>query len=97
MTAGSEPDQTAGVRILVTNDDGIDSPGLHALAQRMAALGEVIGFAPTSEHSGAGAAIGHLSEGVPEVDLSADVDTGAVMAGFASVTELHLIGVGLQL
>lgn len=55
------------MRILVTNDDGIDSPGLHALAQRMAELGEVIVFAPSSEHSGAGAAIGHLSEGVPEV------------------------------
>ncbi len=55
------------MRILVTNDDGIDSPGLHALAQRMTALGEVIVFAPSSEFSGAGAAIGHLSEGVPEV------------------------------
>ena len=55
------------MRILVTNDDGIESPGLHALAQRMAELGEVIVFAPSSERSGAGAAIGHLSEGVPEV------------------------------
>ncbi|MEZ5408432.1 MAG: 5'/3'-nucleotidase SurE [Acidimicrobiales bacterium] len=55
------------MRILVTNDDGIDSPGLHALAQRMTDLGEVIVFAPSSEHSGAGAAIGHLSEGVPAV------------------------------
>lgn len=51
----------------MTNDDGIDSPGLHALAQRMTELGQVIVFAPSSEHSGAGAAIGHLSEGVPDV------------------------------
>lgn len=67
MAAGARGHQTPRVRILVTNDDGIDSPGLHALAQRMTALGEVIVFAPSSEFSGAGAAIGHLSEGVPDV------------------------------
>ncbi len=55
------------MRLLVTNDDGIDSPGLHALAQRMASLGEVIVFAPSGQYSGAGAAIGHLGGGVPPV------------------------------
>lgn len=55
------------VRLLVTNDDGIDSPGLHALAQRMTELGEVVVFAPSGEYSGAGAAIGHIGQGIPEV------------------------------
>ncbi len=56
-----------GVRILVTNDDGIDSTGLHVLAQRLTQLGDVTVFAPSGEYSGAGAAIGHLGAGVPDI------------------------------
>jgi 5'-nucleotidase len=42
-------------RILVTNDDGIHSPGIHALATALERLGEVIVVAPLTEAS----AIGH--------------------------------------
>ena len=61
------------MRILVTNDDGIESEGLHVLARALRGQGEVLVVAPDSEYSGAGAAIGpiHLSE--PEV-RSVDVD-----------------------
>ena len=52
-------------RILVTNDDGIDSPGLHHLARRT--VGEVTVLAPSSQYSGAGTAIGHLGEPLPDV------------------------------
>ena len=45
------------MRILVTNDDGIDSLGLHELARSIAELGEVTLVAPDKEYSGAGAAI----------------------------------------
>lgn len=55
------------MRILVTNDDGIESAGLHALADRFTELGEVTVFAPTGEYSGAGASIGHLGPGLPDV------------------------------
>jgi 5'-nucleotidase len=48
------------VRILVTNDDGIDSVGLHALATALMPLGEVLVVAPDTEYSGAGAAIGPI-------------------------------------
>ena len=41
--------------ILVTNDDGIDSPGIYALAEVMKELGEVIVAAPDRQQS----AIGH--------------------------------------
>ena len=63
-------------RILVTNDDGVHSEGIHALAAALAPLGEVIVVAPHVEAS----AIGHaltlrrplrmeqLREGVYEVD-----------------------------
>jgi 5'-nucleotidase len=63
-------------RILVTNDDGVRSPGIHALAAALKRLGEVIVVAPHIEAS----AIGHaltlrrplrmedVSERVHEVD-----------------------------
>ena len=63
-------------RILVTNDDGVHSDGIHALAAALARLGEVIIVAPHIEAS----AIGHaltlrrplrmepLRDGVYEVD-----------------------------
>ena len=40
-------------RILVTNDDGISSPGLHALETALAAVGEVHTVAPLYEQSAA--------------------------------------------
>jgi len=42
-------------KILVTNDDGVRSPGIHALAAALAPLGDVIVVAPNIEAS----AIGH--------------------------------------
>jgi 5'-nucleotidase len=38
--------------ILITNDDGIDSPGLYALAKEMTSLGSVIVVAPKTNQSG---------------------------------------------
>jgi 5'-nucleotidase len=55
------------VRILVTNDDGIDSEGLHVLALAMRAHGDVIIVAPNREFSGASVAIGPLHRIQPEV------------------------------
>lgn len=49
------------VRILVTNDDGIDSLGLHALANAMRPFGDITVVAPASEYSGAGASLGTLT------------------------------------
>ncbi len=44
--------------MLVTNDDGIDAPGLHALAASAVAAGlRVVVAAPAGEASGAGAAV----------------------------------------
>lgn len=48
----------AGVTVLVTNDDGIDAPGLHALARRLADIADVVVVAPFAEASGSGAAVG---------------------------------------
>ncbi len=54
-------------QLLLTNDDGIDSVGLHVLARAMQELGDVTIIAPDSEYSGAGAAIGAIWEIKPEV------------------------------
>jgi 5'-nucleotidase len=51
-------------RILVTNDDGIDAPGLHALAIALDAAGyDVLVVASDRDHSGYGAAVGDLGRG----------------------------------
>lgn len=55
------------MRILVTNDDGIDSTGLHVLARAMCDHGDVVVVAPDREYSGAGAALGALHVLQPEV------------------------------
>ena len=55
------------MRILVTNDDGIESTGLHVLARAMTEHGDVVVVAPDREFSGASVAIGAIWEFVPEV------------------------------
>jgi 5'-nucleotidase len=47
------------MRVLVTNDDGVESEGLHVLTAALAAAGlDVFVVAPDSDRSGTGAAIG---------------------------------------
>lgn len=45
------------MRILLTNDDGIHAPGLHALAKLASEFGEVVVVAPDTERSGVSHAI----------------------------------------
>lgn len=40
--------------ILITNDDGIDSPGLHASANAVADLGDLLIVAPSTQKTGSG-------------------------------------------
>lgn len=54
------------MRIVITNDDGIASPGLHALAIAISAAGyDVVAAAPTTDQSGTGAAIGIFGAATP--------------------------------
>jgi 5'-nucleotidase len=54
------------MRILVTNDDGVDAPGIHALAAALVGDGhDVYVVAPTDDRSGAGASIGRMFGGGP--------------------------------
>jgi 5'-nucleotidase len=59
------------MRVLVTNDDGVESPGIVALTQAIHDAGhDVFVVAPASDLSGAGASIGplHRSEPIPVVE-----------------------------
>lgn len=54
------------MRILVTNDDGIDAPGIQELARRIEGAGhEVVIVAPDHNASGTGASLGGLSANDP--------------------------------
>jgi 5'-nucleotidase len=54
------------MRVLVTNDDGVEAPGLLALTEAVAAAGhDVFVVAPTGQRSGSGAAIGRLHRAGP--------------------------------
>ena len=69
-TGWSRSSTSDGVRImkiLVTNDDGIDSPGIRALADAVSRVGEVLFVAPDKEQSGVGTAVSfHNSIAVAE-------------------------------
>jgi 5'-nucleotidase len=43
----------ASMRVLVSNDDGVDAPGIRVLAARLVAVGEVTVVAPDRDRSGA--------------------------------------------
>jgi len=61
------------MRILVTNDDGIDSTGLHVLVRAMCDLDgdhEIVVAAPDTEYSGASASVGALHLIRPEVRIA---------------------------
>jgi 5'-nucleotidase len=66
-TDGHVSRQDVVMRILVTNDDGIDSVGLHVLARAMREHGDVTVVAPDREYSGASAAFGAIHIMRPDV------------------------------
>ena len=58
------------MRILLTNDDGINGPGLHALKKELDSLGEVFVIAPERPRSASGHAITlHKPLRIDKVDL----------------------------
>ena len=65
-------------RLLLTNDDGIESPGLRILATRLARQHDVVVVAPDADRSGSGTGIGRFDP-IEGVDL-APVDLPGVEA-----------------
>lgn len=81
-------------RILVTNDDGITAPGLHALHLAMAELGEVTIVAPDAEQSAVGHAITTLTPlRTKNVALAAGTTGHAVNGTPADAVRLAILAI----
>ncbi|HTJ38354.1 MAG TPA: 5'/3'-nucleotidase SurE [Dactylosporangium sp.] len=79
------------MRILVTNDDGIDSPGLHALAAAAASAGhEVVVAAPAEESSGSSAALLAVEAG-GRIAMQEAAVTGTTAAFAVSATPAFIV------
>lgn len=66
VTESSRLPVTRATTVVVTNDDGVASPGIHAVAASLAEAGEdVLVVAPCDDVSGSSAAIGRLHADVP--------------------------------
>jgi 5'-nucleotidase len=79
--ANEPPRERSDEVVLVTNDDGIDSPGIVALAVALEARGlTVVVAAPSINMSGAAAAIGPVDPRVPARRLPIDGVNGAAFA-----------------
>ena len=58
------------MNILVTNDDGIDSPGLKALALELSKIGNILVVAPDRQQSGVGTSVSFLRENVTITEIA---------------------------
>ncbi len=63
------------MKLLLTNDDGIDAPGLRALADALTDLGEVTVVAPATNQSAVGRGLSYGRMG-PDRDNDGDPDIG---------------------
>ena len=97
MQPGSSEAQR-GLRILVTNDDGISAPGLWRLAETLSELGQVVVVAPDRDQSGIGTArtlrevvrvdeVASRIEGVPAYAVQGTPADGVILATEALSTE----------
>jgi len=88
------------MNILVTNDDGIDSPGLWALAEAMSRVGETLVVAPDKEQSGVGTSVTlHSGMSIEEVANSIEgvrayaiggTPSDCVILGLRRLAEAHI-------
>lgn len=87
-------------RILVTNDDGIEAPGLWKLAEVMSEIGEVMVVAPATEASGSGTMVTYrtdihvqqVPERLPNVKayMVAGTPADCVLLGLRRLKEGHI-------
>jgi 5'-nucleotidase len=86
------------MEILLTNDDGIDRPGLHALYEALEEVGNVTAIAPATDQSAVGRALSSGRISVDEHELGYEVagtPADCVVAGLeALATETDLVVAG---
>jgi 5'/3'-nucleotidase len=82
------------MRILLTNDDGIDAGGLHALAAALRPLGEVVVAAPATNQTGVSRAI-TLTPSIAVDELDIPGGRGFAVAGTPSdCVRFGVLGLG---
>jgi 5'-nucleotidase len=82
--------------ILITNDDGIQSPGLHAAIEASLSLGEVTIIAPEKLGTGMGRSIqGNWEDTLHETELP--LDSGSVRAYYCDCSPALTVLHGLQI
>ncbi|MGB2853748.1 MAG: 5'/3'-nucleotidase SurE, partial [Dehalococcoidia bacterium] len=79
------------MKILVTNDDGIDSPGVWALAEAMSRLGETLLVAPDTQRSGAGTSVS-IHSGMSVVEVPSSIERVRAYAVGGTPTDCVIMG-----
>jgi 5'-nucleotidase len=79
------------MRILVTNDDGIASPGIWALAEAMNRVGDVLIVAPDKQQSGVGTAVS-FHNGIDVAEMSSSIDGLHAYAVNGTPTDCVILG-----
>ena len=91
----TKPGPDRAPRILVTNDDGIDAPGLGALVLEMAKVGEVVVVAPANNRSGSSHSISTSGSLVVEPrNMAGAKEAWAVSGTPADAVSFGIIGIG---
>jgi 5'-nucleotidase len=81
------------MRILVTNDDGIESPGIWALADAMSRVGEVVVVAPDRQQSGVGTAVS-FHHGLTMEETTSSMPGVRAYAVNGTPTDCVILGLG---
>jgi len=91
---GQELQTTHRLRILVTNDDGYQAPGLIALVDSLLPIADITVVAPLEQQSGAGHGITFLDPiNIHKLGNSHDIDWYAVAARPATVVRVALAAI----
>ena len=81
------------MKILVTNDDGIESPGIRVLAEAMSRIGEVLIVAPDQEQSGVGTAVS-FHNGIVVAERTASIKGARAYAVSGTPSDCVFLGLG---
>jgi 5'-nucleotidase len=79
------------MNILVTNDDGISSPGLWALAEAMSRLGQTLVVAPDKQQSGVGTSVS-LYGGINIVEVPSSIPNVRAYAVSGTPSDCVILG-----
>ena len=80
------------MKVLVTNDDGIDAPGLWALVREVHKVAEVALVAPKQEQSGRGASI-TLSHPIKLTEVESELNGSEVYAAEGTPADCVIVGI----